>query len=169
MKNFSADFSHVKKIIDKDTIRLPVHENKHRMIRVAFDVFRLKNNDPEELWQVQSNEDGEFLVRTYSLPEDEKVNPDWKVQEDSKKANLTISYKTIPVTRIAMKDYGIKTDRDSSIFQRALLKKLSSDDKFVDNVMSTLSTNKQNLLKEAGLVKKIDSRLLELEKKLQNN
>lgn len=169
MKNFHADLSEIKKIIDPDPNKIPLSGNEHRMVRVAFDVFRLKNNDPEELWQVQSSDDGEFLVRTYTLPEDEIVTSDWSVSEDSKKANLTISYKTIPIKRIAMSNFGITTENDSFIFQRALYNKLSNDGKFVNKMVNSLPKIKQNILKEAGFVNNVDSKLLELEKKLQKS
>lgn len=164
---FEADLSEVKRIVNPDKNTLPVQGNEHRMVRVAFDVFRLKNNDPEELWQVQSSDDGEFLVRTYTLPEDEIVTSDWSVSEDSKKANLTISYKKTPIKRIAMKDFGIKTDEDAYILQRALFNKLSKDLNFVNKMVNGLSESKRNMLKEAGF-SGIDPKLLELENKLKN-
>jgi len=94
MDKFSIDYDAVLKEIIPDKNKIPVAGNEHRMVRVAFDLFRLKDGDSEELWQVQSSEDGEFLVRTFSIPEDEMIaeSSDWLVETDKKEANLTIYY-----------------------------------------------------------------------------
>ncbi len=166
MEKFKTDLSKISNIVNPDLSAVPVKGNEHRMIRVAFDLFRLKNNDPEELWQVQSSDDGEFLVRTYVLPEDEKITTsDWTVIEDGKKANLTISYKGIPIKRIVTAEYdGVKTEEDVLTLQKALFRKLASDD-FVIKMFNSLSENKQEMLKEAGILQnlKIDEQNLLLE------
>jgi hypothetical protein len=160
MKKFEMDLSEVSKTVVPDTNRIPLTENEHRMVRVAFDLFRLKDSDPDELWQVQSSDDGEFLVRTYALPEDENtVISDWSIKEDGKKANLTISYKGMPITRVIAAEYGANTEEDVFVLQKTLFKKLATDKGFIIRMLNKLPEIKQEMLKEAGLIKDLKNRL----------
>jgi len=87
MNKFQIDFEK----LGNDFSKVPLVGNEHRLVRVAFDLFRFKDGNPEELWQVQSSDDGEFLVRTYTLPEEqEKVATSWSVELDKKEENLTV-------------------------------------------------------------------------------
>ena len=181
MKNFEMDLSDVYKVVNPDNSRIPVKGNEHRIVRVAFDLFRVRDERSEDLWQVQADDDGnEYLVRTYSLPEEDDkllVSSDWEVQEDSKQANLTVSYKGCPIERVATKDFGANTPQESYILKNALMKKLATDKEFVNKFVSSLSIVKRNLLKEAGMndinehteSKGFDPKLsaLKLEQKLQ--
>jgi hypothetical protein len=168
MEKFKTDLSEIDKIINPDLNKIPLKGNEHRIVRVAFDLFRIKNNDPEELWQVQSNDDGEFLVRTYTLPEEEKViTSDWSIKEDNKKANLTIAYKDIPIKRIVVAKYGAETEEDVLALQKAIFRKLSTDS-FIAKMLDTLPEIKRNILKEAGLkISKVNPILAALEINLQ--
>lgn len=150
MRQFDLDLVPVQQVVCEDKDRMPVKGNENRMIRVAFDLFHLKGDEQEDLWQVQADDDGEFLVRTYSLPDDEVVVSDWSVKEDTKQANLTIAYKGIPIQRVDGAGFGAKTPADVRILRQAMLKKLATDDEFVSHFFNDLPELKQSLLKEAG-------------------
>ena len=155
MKKFEMDLSDVCKIVNPDNNKIPVKGNEHRLVRVAFDLFRVRDEQTEDLWQVQADDDGnEYLVRTYSLPDEDDqlvVSSDWEVQEDAKLANLTVSYKGVPIERVATKDFGANTSEESFILKNALIKKLATDKDFVNKFVSSLSDVKINLLKKAGM------------------
>ena len=164
MEKFEIDMSSVKKIVDPDKSKISFEKNKHKFVKVAFDLFRMKDGNPEELWMVQSNEDGEFLVRTYSLPEEKQVEGDWDVVSDRKDENITVAYKKYPITKIAVNEC------DSYTLKRTLYGKLNSNDEsFIKKLVASLPKEKQEALKEAGAleVKYFDNRLMELEKHLE--
>lgn len=166
MTKFQMDFDELKKSMGLDN-KIPVKGNEEKIIRVAFDLFRFKDGDPEELWQVQSSDDGEFLVRTYLLPEEQNISEGWSINTDKKEENLTVAYKEVPIFRISAKNFGSKTPEDTLILKRALYKKISNDEKFLTNLVNALPAEKKELLKEAGFSFKINERLLALELYLQ--
>jgi hypothetical protein len=119
--------------------RIPVKGNEHKITRVAFDIFRM-NNDPEPLWKIQSDDDGnEFLVRTYTLPEDElSSQSSWNVVTDAKKTNLTISYKGVPIHRLVASDYGANNTNESELLATVIRRKLATDKSFTQKLLKTL-------------------------------
>lgn len=153
MDRFKIDYDALIQKMVSDPNKMPLSGNEHRLIRVAFDLFRLKDGDPEDLWQVQSSDDGEFLVRTFSVPEEEKITAsNWSVEMDKKEANLTISYKQIPLTRLAAKDYGAKTSEDAWLLRRVVCNKLATDAEFAKELVTSLPSEKQMALKETGIL-----------------
>ena len=70
---FSVDYSNLDKLLDKKTFRLA--DVQHRIEKVAFDIVRFRDGDPngtspdgtspEQLWQVQSADDGDYIVSLY--------------------------------------------------------------------------------------------------------
>lgn len=172
MSKFQIDFDK----LGREFNRVPLRGNEHRLVRVAFDLFRFKDGNPEELWQVQSSDDGEFLVRTYALPdeqEEKKVAASWTVELDKKEENLTVAYRHIPLMRLAAKNYGLTSSEDVRLLQRVIYNKINTDDEFVNKLIKTLSAEKQMLLKQAGFFaikeENIDPKLLALEKHLEKN
>ena len=173
MDKFKIDFQELGKEVIPDPNKLPLKGNEHRLIRVAFDLFHLKDGNPEDLWQVQSSDDGEFLVRTYSLPEDEEkkvASSKWTVELDKKEENLTVAYRNIPVLKLAAKNYGITTPEETRLFQQMVYKKLAVDNEFENNLVKSLSVEKQLILKQAGfsaIKEEVDPRLAALEEQLE--
>jgi hypothetical protein len=154
MRKFELNLSDVAKVVLPDSNRIPLEENKDRLIRVAFDLFRLKGDNTEDLWQVQADDDGnEFLVRTYSLPEDDQQvvqASDWNVISDAKGNNLTVLYKNSPIHRLATSMVGAKTAEDVELFRKTIQQKLSSDSAFVVKFISSLPEEKHELFSIAG-------------------
>jgi hypothetical protein len=149
MDKFKADLSEIQKMLD--TNRLPVSGNEHRMVRVAFDFFRLDGDETDDLWEVQSADDGEFLVRTYSLPEEteEIKTSSWSVTADKEYANLTIAYQGVPITRLASKDYGAETLEDGKLLQGVVFNKLATDVEFIKTMILSLPASKKVALLRA--------------------
>lgn len=158
MTKFELDLSVVQEALHNNPNIVPVSGNEHRMVRVAFDLFRLKDDKSEDLWQIQADDDGEFLVRTYSLPEEEDItatSSEWSVDEDEKHANLTVSYKGIPLQRLAAKEYGANSPEDAFVLRGVVLEKLSSDKGFALGFFNSLPELKKNILKAAGFIDKL--------------
>jgi hypothetical protein len=61
MPKFSVDYSGLENKIYKKAYRLA--DVKDQLETVAFDIVRFKDNDKgAELWQVQSADDGDYIV-----------------------------------------------------------------------------------------------------------
>ena len=159
MEKFQANLTEVANMLDPNTI--PMKGNESRLIRVAFDLFRLDGDEADDLWQLQADDDGaEFLVRTYSMPDDEEMvaeASDWSVLADKKYANLTVSFKGLPLTRIASKDYGAETPHDGKTLQGIVFNKLSSDGEFIFHLIADLPKEKRMALRQAGLLDDLKS------------
>jgi hypothetical protein len=153
MDNFELDFSLLnQEVMPKPVEKIPVRGNEGRMIRVAFDMFRLDGENKEELWQVQADDDGnEFLVRTYNLPEDEEkiAKSKWNVGLDKKGSNITIYYDGAPITRLAIKEFGVNTEKEAKDFSYFVFKKLATDKSFAQSLIKTLSADKRSIILEA--------------------
>lgn len=157
MDKFQVDFTGIARMFDPN--RLPLKGNEHKLVRVAFDLFRVDGDEADDLWQIQADDDGnEFLVRTYALDgEEEKVSSasDWSVLADKKYANLTVSFMGVPLTRIASKDYGAEDPHSGKSLQGVVSRKLSTDGEFALKLLQTLPQEKLAALKQAGLLQKI--------------
>jgi hypothetical protein len=171
MDKFEVDLSEIQRMLDKN--RLPIIGNEHRMVRVAFDLFRLKGDEADDLWQVQSADDGEFLVRTYSLPEDNEVktSSDWSVSADGKFASLTVSYRGVPIKRLDTSEYGAKTPEDGKLLQGIVFNKLATDNQFVHRIISSLEPSKiealKSILANCGECEEQHADVIPMDKKLE--
>jgi hypothetical protein len=155
MPKFEFDYDYINGIVNPDTSKIPLKGNEHRLVRVAFDFFRMKDDDTDSLWQVQADDDGqEFLVRTYSLPEEEKqktASTKWAVTPDKKCENLTVAYHGVPIYRIAAAEYDAHNVDDVMLLKQTLLQKLAADKDFTSKVLSSLPTDKINMLQALGV------------------
>lgn len=145
MGEFDLDYSHLCAVVAPDRILL--RGNEHRITRVAFDMFRL-DDDRENLWQVQADDDGnEFLVRTYELPKDDGIQTtsEWHVQEDSRKASLTVSYRGMPIHRLVAAEYGANTTDEVKLLRDLVQAKLAEPE-FAGRMLTSLPEPKRAAL-----------------------
>ncbi len=140
MPKFSIDYSGLAKI-QKKAYRLS--DVKDQLETVAFDVVRFKDGDKgAELWQVQSADDGDYIVALYDDSDEEtektaSFNP-WSVLVTKSGTDLQIAYKGDPLVRLASSKLGIP----SSELHRAeqyLPEKLATNKKLVKALLSELS------------------------------
>lgn len=148
MQKFDLDFSQLSDIvIEKPIEKLPVRGNENRMIRVAFDLFRLDGNNREDLWQVQADDDGnEFLVRTYNLPGEEdniEKSSDWDVLLDKKGSNFTVAFKGVPIKKLVASEYNVNNKEEAILFREVILRKIAIDESF-QNLLLGQPLNQKN-------------------------
>lgn len=149
MEKFELDFNFLGKAVDPDKSRIPLKGNEDRIVKVALDMVRFKDGGPEELWQIQSNDDGEFLVRTFDVSEEEVIkSSNWKVLLDKKEENITIAYQNVPIKRIACADYSINNIKEALLLRDTIYDRLNNDNKFVKHLINSVSTEKQAYLVE---------------------
>src|SRR5271165_2267994 len=106
MPKFNIDYSGLTHQICKKAYRLS--DVKDRLETVAFDVVRFKDSDKSaDLWQVQSADDGEYIVALYQPEEEEKTAALWEVVVNKTASVLRVSYKGDPLVIVSASRMGI--------------------------------------------------------------
>jgi hypothetical protein len=138
MSKFNIDYSGLANQISKKAYRLA--DVKDQLETVAFDVVRFKDGDKgADLWQVQSADDGDYIVALYD-DEQEKTaskNP-WGVLATKNGSHLQISYKGDPIVRLASSKLGIPSTELHKA-EEYLPEKLATNKKLVKALLSELS------------------------------
>lgn len=140
MPKFSIDYSGLAQI-QKKAYRLS--DVKDQLETVAFDVVRFKDGDKgADLWQIQSADDGDYIVALYDADEEnEKTasakNP-WGVFVTKNGHDLQISYKGDPLVRMASSKLGIPSTELHKA-EQYLPEKLATNKKLVKALLSQLS------------------------------
>src|SRR5271165_1510892 len=142
MANFSINYDNLHKTVSTKTYRLD--DVKHRLDKVAFDIVRFKDSkDPDELWEIQSSDDGEYVVARYSEETAEvkkaSQNKNWDVLV-SQAGYIHLYYCGTPLAKFAATDLGLSIE-DLSTVRRFLPTKLATDKAFVKALLSTLDDN----------------------------
>lgn len=146
MSKFSVDYSGLDNTVHKKVYRLS--DVKDRLEKVAFDIVRFKDADKSaDLWQVQSADDGEYIVSLYQSDEDDKKEASWEVTA-SALGTLNVSYKGEPVIKLAAAKLGLSAEQAKAA-PSYLPEKLASNKKLVNALLKELSLPaKQELLKK---------------------
>jgi len=106
MPKFSIDYSGLENKIYKRAYRLA--DVKDQLETVAFDIVRFKDSDKAaDLWQVQSADDGDYIVALYNPDDEEKTASLWDVTVTKTAGDMTVSYKGDPIVRVAASRLGI--------------------------------------------------------------
>lgn len=151
MKQFSIDYSVLDSQVVNKTFKLS--EVKDRLEKVAFDVVRFKDGDPEELWQIQNGDDGDYIVAKYEAdPKDELAkaasSASWDVLINKTSGDINIFYKGYPVVKLDASQVGVKQE-DLETVKRLLPGKLGSSKELVNALLKNLNTTaKTALLKQ---------------------
>lgn len=129
-------------------------EVKHLLETVAFDIVRFKDSDKSaDLWQVQSADDGDYIVAMYQPDEEEKTASLWDVTVSKTAGNIQISYKGDPIVRIASSKLGVPASEVHKV-PEYLPSKLAENKKLVKTLLNELqeSAKKEVLKKYPELV-----------------
>lgn len=140
------DYSTLDRVINKKSYRLS--EVKDKIEKVAFDVVRFKDSDKgADLWQIQSSDDGDYIVSLYEET-DESVktasNDVWEIVNSS--GNLQFFYKGDPIAKVSSSFLGFSAD-DSKLISKHLGKKMAENKKLVKLLLGQVEeTAKQKIL-----------------------
>lgn len=137
MRSHSLDYDSLSKSIsraDKNTYKLS--DVKHKLEKVAFDVFRMKDGKPDELWEIQNSDDGDYIVARYNAEEagsEVKTSSEkgWETLITESSNDVNVFYNGHPITKIA-------NVQDAAVIKRFLPSKLANDKAFVSALLSTL-------------------------------
>jgi hypothetical protein len=136
---FGVDYNALFNSVDPKQKTYKLADIKGKLVKVAFDVFRMKGGDPEELWQVQSADDGEYIVARYETPvEIKEAKANWSITKAASGCN--VFYKNRHITNIAADFDDVNT---------FLPKKLASDKSFVKSLLSTLDDSTHTAILKA--------------------
>lgn len=137
MSKFSLDYSGLQHKIEKKAYRLA--DVQDQLERVAFDIVRFKDGDKSaELWQVQSADDGDYIVSLYTDDEAAKSASSWEVSVIKTAGEIQISYKGDPLVRLASTKIGIPRNQLDRVTQY-LPTKLAENKKLVKALLNELS------------------------------
>jgi hypothetical protein len=152
MAKFGLDYSGLENKVYKKAYRLS--DVKDRLETVAFDIVRFKDSDAgADLWQVQSADDGDYIVAMYQPEEEEKTAAMWGVSVSKTAGDLQISYRGDPLVRIASSKLGIPRAELHKV-EEYLPSKLAANKKLVKALLNELpeSAKKEVLNKYPELV-----------------
>ncbi len=152
MSKFSLDYSKLENRLYKKAYRLS--DVKDQLETVAFDIVRFKDADKgADLWQVQSADDGDYIVALYQPDEEKTAAPLWDVRVSKTAGDLQISYKGDPLVRVAASRLGIPRAELEKV-EEYLPSKLASNKKLVQALLKELpeSTKEEVLNKYPELV-----------------
>lgn len=138
---FDLNYSDLEKL-GKKTYRLK--DIEHKIVRVAFDIVRLQGEPIDELWEIQSADDGDYIVARYNT-EDEtapikqaSARSPWEAV--AKEGEVHLFYKGASFTKFA--------HVDAEYVVNFLPTKLSNDQHFVEALFSALSPERQTEVKK---------------------
>lgn len=138
MAKFAVDYTDIENKIYKKTYKLS--DVKDQLVTLGFDIVRFKDGDKgADLWQVQSAEDGDYIVSIYEEDDDTlKSTAQWEVYLSKTAGYLQISYKGDPLVKIAGSTLGIPTNELDKI-PSYLPSKLAGNKKLVKSLLNQLS------------------------------
>lgn len=153
MNNFKLDFGYLSSVINPDKSKVVYKGNEDSFVRIAFDLFKIKDNSSEDLWQIQADDDGvEYLVRTYETDDKEVEASKWSVGINKTASHLTVSYHGMPIHRLDIKDYGIDNVLDAIVLRDVVREKLAKNTEFVAKFANELPQEKRDMLVEMGAI-----------------
>lgn len=149
MPKLSINYSSLEKSMKK-TYKLS--EVKDKIEKVAFDVVRFKDGDLDKLWQIQSADDGEYIVALYDTSVEEptkkaaSLQNKWEVLISEAAGELNIFYGNDPVIRFGYKELGIPREELFKV-KRYLPGKLASNKDLVKLLFKDMTVEaKKNIL-----------------------
>lgn len=112
---------------------------KDQLVKVAFDIYRFKNDTKDELWEIDSCQDGSFIVAKYTEDDNQEQvktaskHSFWSVSSSFN--NVSVSYKGVHINKFAAETLG----GDVETLEKMLPARLASDKELVKALMKTVS------------------------------
>lgn len=146
MRNHTIDYNALSMTVSTKTYKLS--DVQHKLEKVAFDVVRFRDGNPDELWQVLDADDGSYIVARYTDTAEEatktaSTNP-WEVLV-SKSGYLHIYFEGAPLAKLSASELGLKSE-DLETVKHILPTKLANDKEFVKALMKTLNEDALKIL-----------------------
>jgi hypothetical protein len=142
MSKFGLDYSELEGKITKKAFRLA--DVKDQLEVVAFDIVRFRDTDKgADLWQVQSADDGDYIVALYeeddsAIEKKASAKSCWGVIATKTGGDLQISYKGDPIVRLSSAQLGIPSN-ELHLAEHYLPERLASNKQLVKALLSELN------------------------------
>jgi hypothetical protein len=135
---FSVDYEQLENKLLKRSFKLS--DIKDKLETVAFDVVRFKDNDKgANLWQVQSADDGDYIVSLYEdEPETAKTASAWEVVLSKTSNTLNFFYKGAPIVKMSAAKLGIPAT-ELNLVEKYLPGKLADNKALVSALLNQLN------------------------------
>jgi len=141
MSKFQVDMDKLYNKLSKKVYKLS--DVKDRLEKVAFDVVRFKDSNVEELWQIQSADDGDYIVALYNDEQKDVVKEasakPWSVSLNKTSKELNVFYKGDFITKIASSSLGF-AEKELPDLERILPNKLAANERLAKALLKGLST-----------------------------
>jgi len=136
MSRFDIDYSKLEQGLTK---RVKLADVKDRIEKVAFDIVRFKDSDLDHLWQIQSCNDGDYIVALYDEEQDniKTASCKWDVVANDTTKNLSIFYAGEPIVRIAYDTLNLPQE-DYPLVKKTLKNKLAENKKLVASLLGEM-------------------------------
>ena len=144
MSKNEIDYGKLEEKIYKKAYKLS--DVKDRIEKVAFDIVRFKDDDnAANLWQVQSADDGDYIIALYEQTESkEKISESsWSVKLSKLSNKMNFYYKGDPIVSMASSNLGIPVGEVEKA-AGYLPKKLATNQKLVSALLKELSQDSRN-------------------------
>lgn len=148
MNKKTIDYNALDRAISKKAYRLS--DVKDKIERVAFDIVRFKEQDNgADLWQIQSSDDGDYIVSLYEESEENVKTASMKAWEVVDAGNnLQFFYKGDPIAKVSSASLGF-SPYDNAVMARHLSKKLPENKRLVKLLLGQVEeTSRQSILKK---------------------
>lgn len=136
MSKFSLDYDALSDQVEKKRFKLS--EVRHRLEKVAFDVVRFKDGEPEQLWQIQNGDDGDYIVALYEGESELSKEAAWGVRLSKTAAAVHVFYKGEPMVKLAAAKLGIP-EGEIEMLPKYLPRKLASNSNLVKALLGEMS------------------------------
>ncbi len=134
---FGLDYDQLATSVQKaERTMYRLAEVQDRIERVAFDIVRFREDGPEKLWQIQSSDEGDYIVSLYEEEAAKKVAASgngWSVIV-SRATDLHVFYRGQPVCRLAAADLGVPAS-EINLVRRYLPGKLATNSTLVSSLL----------------------------------
>jgi hypothetical protein len=131
------NYSGLENLLYKKAYRLS--DVKDQLETVAFDIVKFRDADKgADLWQVQSADDGDYIIALYQPDEEVKVAALWDVSISKAAGMMQVSYKGDPIVKIAASKIGIPNNELDQVPQY-LPAKLAENKKLVKALLNQLT------------------------------
>lgn len=138
---FEIDLSGVSNTLNPTSRRVA----KSQVVKVAFDVVRFPDDPSAKLWQIQSADDGDYIVSLYQDEELPKTGA-WEVVLSKTAATLNVFYKGEQIAALQAARLGVPSNELNTVASY-LPAKLAGNPALVRSLLSELSdASKQAVL-----------------------
>lgn len=119
---------------------------KDRLEKVAFDVVRFKDGDEaSNLWKIEQNEEGNYIVALYEDVPSVKEASDWNVTFNKTSGFLNVFYKGDHLCKVASSSLGVPV-AEVNLVESYLPRSLNKNKVLVKKLLNQIDKEKRQVV-----------------------